>query len=56
MQDGVTPLYMACQEGHVDIVEILIQAGADIHEAITEVFNSKGEFLMKHGTHCSGSQ
>ena len=30
-QDRTTPLYMACQKGHSDIVEILIRSGANVH-------------------------
>ena len=36
LQDGVSPLYAASGEGHTDVVDILIKAGADIHQA-TEV-------------------
>ena len=31
--DGVTPLYMASQNGHVDTVKVLIDAGGDINQA-----------------------
>ena len=31
LQDGTTPLYVACQEGHLTIVEQLIAAKADIN-------------------------
>lgn len=37
LQKGVSALYVASQEGHTDIVDILINAGADIHLATTEV-------------------
>ena len=37
LQNGVSPLYAASQEGHTDVVDILIKAGADIHQATTEV-------------------
>ena len=29
-QDGTTPLFMASQEGHWDVAEILIAAGAKV--------------------------
>ena len=36
-QDGLSPVYAASQEDHTDIVDLLVQAGADIHLATTEV-------------------
>ena len=36
-QDGVSPVYAASQEGHTDVVDILVKAGADINQAMTEV-------------------
>ena len=36
-QDGVSPVYVASQKGHTDVVDLLVQAGADIHLATTEV-------------------
>ena len=33
VQDGVGPLYVASQEGHTDIVDLLLKAGADVHQA-----------------------
>ena len=35
MQDGVSPVYGASQNGHTEVVNILVQAGADIHLATT---------------------
>ena len=37
VQDGVSPVYFASQEGHTDVVDLLVQAGADIHLAEPEV-------------------
>ena len=37
LQDGVSPLYAASQEGHSDVVDILLKAGADLHLATTKV-------------------
>ena len=31
-------MYFASQEGHPDVVDLLVQAGADIHLATTEVY------------------
>ena len=36
-QDGFSPVFAASQNGHTDIVDLLVQAGADIHLATTEV-------------------
>ena len=30
-QDGITPLFMASQNGHTDIVNILLANGADVN-------------------------
>ena len=35
-QDGVSPVYAASQYGHTEVVDLLVQAGADIHLAITD--------------------
>ena len=37
LQNGASPLFIASEEGHTDVVDILIKAGADIHQATTEV-------------------
>ena len=36
-QDGFSPVYAASQNGHTEIVDLLVQAGADIHLATTKV-------------------
>ena len=33
LQDGLSPLYMACREERLDVVKTLIEAGANINEA-----------------------
>ena len=30
LQDGTTPLFLASQEGHKDIVEVLLNHGAEV--------------------------
>ena len=32
-QDGISPVYVARQNGHTEVVDLLVQAGADIHLA-----------------------
>ena len=36
LQDGRSPLHMASQEGHLDVVKTLIEAGANINQ-VTKV-------------------
>ncbi len=36
VQNGFTPLHLACQEGHTTIVSLLLKSGAD-HRAVTKV-------------------
>ena len=40
-QIGVSPVYVASGKGHTEVVHLLVQAGADIHLATTEVHVSK---------------
>ena len=35
VQDGVTPLYVACQGGHKIIVDILLKNGANVNFTVT---------------------
>ena len=37
MQDGTSPVYIASQNGHTDVVDLLVQAGAEINLAETVV-------------------
>ena len=37
VQDGASPLYIASQYGHTAVVNILLEAGADVHQATTQV-------------------
>ena len=36
MQDGYIPVYAASQNGHTEVVDLLVQAGADIHLPTTD--------------------
>ena len=36
-QSGVSPVYATSQEGHTEVVDLLVQAGADIHLATNKV-------------------
>ena len=38
-QDNATPLFMASQEGHQDVVQSLLGAGADVNTATSDVSN-----------------
>ena len=35
-QEGFSPVYAASRNGHTEVVDLLIQAGADIHLATTD--------------------
>ena len=35
-QIGASPVYVASQNGHTEVVDLLVQAGADIHLATTD--------------------
>ena len=37
VQDGASPLLVASEKGHTAVVDILIEAGADVHQALTTV-------------------
>ena len=38
VQNGATSLHTASQNGHTDVVDLLVRAGADVHLATTEVY------------------
>ena len=38
VQDGLSPLYAASQEGHTEVVDVLVKAGADVNQACTKVY------------------
>ena len=37
VQNGTSPLYVASQEGHSEVVDVLVKAGADVNQAWTKV-------------------
>ena len=37
VQDGLSPLYVASGNGHSEVVDVLVKAGADVHQATTKV-------------------
>ena len=41
MQDGLSPLYVASGYGHSDVVDILLEADADVHQATTKVYDTQ---------------
>ena len=46
-QDGCTALYLAAQGGHEDVVELLLEAKAELEPKIHETFEVKLEWTMK---------
>ena len=38
VQDGISSLYVASENGHTDVVDLLVRAGADVHLATTQVY------------------
>ena len=41
LQDGWTPLGAASQNGHIEIVKILIEAGANVNHITAKVVENK---------------
>ena len=37
MQNGISPVYAASKNGHTEVVDLLVQAGANIDQATTKV-------------------
>ena len=37
VQDGVSPVYVSCDYGHTNVVNVLVKAGADVNQALTKV-------------------
>ena len=48
-QDNTTPLYVASQEGHHDVVQSLLGAEADVNAAESDVSHHKQLYTIKCG-------
>jgi ankyrin repeat protein len=42
MQDGWTPLCVACNKGHAAVVEVLLKAGADANKGYEDDYTVRG--------------
>ena len=47
-QINTTPLYVASQQGHYDVVQNLLGAGADVNIARSDVSNVMFNYFMAH--------
>ena len=47
LQSGYSPLYVASEYGHTDIVDILVKAGADVHQACTTVCDAISDVIRE---------
>ena len=45
VQDGFSPLCIASEYGHSDVVDILLKAGADVHQATTKVWYRASQLI-----------
>ena len=52
LQNGSSPVYRASQNGHTDVVDLLVQAGADIHLATTVVYINTHSVLLSSNSSC----
>ena len=50
-QDNITPLYVACQEGHHDVVQTLLGAGADVNISTSDVSHAYGAYFHTNTPH-----
>ena len=52
LQNGCSPVYVGSQYGHSDVVDQLVQAGADIHLATTKVHINIHSVLLSSNSSC----
>ena len=48
LQDGTTPLWAACQDGHLQVVKYLIEAKADVNYPDKVVYLLCSSFLVQN--------
>ena len=48
MQRGFSPLYTASEYGHTEVVDVLLNSGADVHQATTKVHNPHCMHIVSH--------
>ena len=54
VQDGASPVFIASKKGHTDVVDVLVNAEADVDQAISVVYsyvltmeqNSRSRLIM----------
>ena len=52
LQNGCSPVFVASHNGHTDVVDLLVQAGADIHLATTKVYINTHSVLLSSNSSC----
>ena len=55
-QNGVTPVYIASWNGHTEVVDILVQAGADINLATTDEVHVSTHHVLFSSSCCGDCQ
>ena len=50
-QNGANAVFVASLNGHKDVVDLLVQAGADINLATTEVFKTSHLYIPNAHAH-----